>query len=152
MRRIYICELVTGCLLISVVETYFWTQGRTFILDTPTMKIGLLLLYGIFAVGSQAVLSAGLHLRPLEAIKGNLLVAAIISAGLTGLSFLLHPAVVKDVSAGPVSTMVVFAKFFGTIGIATIALRFCVATIAVRRSRIDHSQKLQSVRRWRFWG
>lgn len=132
MKKAYIHEALTGVLLVGVAEAYLWTQGRTFLLDHAAAKIILFAFYVILSMGSQFALSWNLRIGLKDALKGSLLVAIVVSLGLTLLGFFVHAAVVKDIPAGWTNAAAVFIKFLVTIGMATLMLRTIVASISVR--------------------
>lgn len=132
MKKAYIYEVVTAVLLLLVVETYFWTQGRTLILANASMKALLIGLYVALAALSQAVISSALRYGVRGALKTNVLVAVIVSGGLTLLGLSIHPGILKDVPADWTNAVIASLKFFGTIGLATFLLRIIVAALSVR--------------------
>ncbi len=135
MKKAYTYDLVTAIFLLGIIETYFWTQSRTFVVDSATTKILLIILYAVLAIASQAVISSALHLGVLDALKANALVACVLSVGLTLLVFSLHPAVLKDVQAGWANAIIASLKFLVTIGFGTLLVRMLVAGISARVRR-----------------
>lgn len=135
MKRAYIYELLTALALLVVIEAYLWTQSRTLTFANTTTKVALIAAYLVFAIGSQAAVSSSLGLGLRDALKGNVLVAAIVSLVLTALALCTHPATLKDMPTGWVNALIGLLKFFVTIGLATMLLRMTVAIFSVRLAR-----------------
>ncbi len=127
--KAYMYEIVTAIVLLGVVEVYLWSQSRTLILDSTATKIALITLYASIACASQYAISSRLRYPLQEALKANLLVAVIMSLGVTLLAFSIHRGIVKDVPEGLPSIAAAFVKFFLTIGLATLGLRIMVAAL-----------------------
>jgi hypothetical protein len=131
--KAYVYEVATAVVLLGIVEIYLWSQSRDPMLDSAAAKYSLIALYVLIACASQYAISSWLKYRLQDALKANLLVAAIISLGVVALAFSVHPGIVKDVPRDVLSMAGAWVKFFSTIGLVTVGLRMIVAVLV--RSR-----------------
>lgn len=135
MRTAYIYEVATAVALLGVTECYLWTQSRISALEGPTTKATLIITYVVISVISQLAAASAARYRFRDALRMNLLVAAIVSVGMTFLAFSVHPAVLKDEPTGWTSALLASLKFFLTIGLATMVLRIMVAAVFIRAAK-----------------
>lgn len=131
MNKAYIYDGLTACVLLAIVETYFWSQGRTFALAGTATKLLLVGAYLAVAIGSQVGISIALSSGPQVALKTNAFVAILLGVGVTFLGFTVHPGVFKDIPFHLTSVLVSALKVVMTIGLATLLLRVLVAGITL---------------------
>jgi hypothetical protein len=127
-------EIGTAAILLVVVEAYFWSQSRSSELQGLPAKLILVGLYALAAGLSQITLSRRSKYRLLDTLKSNVLLAAILSCGVTGLAFAFHRGIVKDVPFTWSSVIETSIKVFATLGVATAAIRMLVA-VSWRRAQ-----------------
>ena len=134
MKTLYLWEIVTATTLVGVVELYFWTQSSTG-LQSETMKLFILAVYLAIALGSQYGLLSILKCGIKDALKGNALVALLVSAGVTLLSVLAYRGVAKDIPNQWFSISELSLKFVVTIGLATLLVRMLLAAVILRSAQ-----------------
>ena len=136
--KAYAYEVVTAIVLLGVVEVYFWSQSRSLTLDSTATRIALIALYALIACASQYAISSKLRYPLKGALKSNVLVAVILSLGVTVLAFSIHQGIVKGVPGDLPSIAAASVKFFLTIGLATLGLRMMVAALVRSRASAAH--------------
>jgi hypothetical protein len=132
VNKAYIYDGLTACVLLAIVEAYFWSQGRTFGLAGTSTKLLLAAAYLAVAIGSQVGISIALSSGPQVALKTNALVAILLGVGITFLGFTVHPGIFKDIPLHLTSVLVSVLKVAMTVGLATLLLRVLVAGITLR--------------------
>ena len=132
MKKAYIYHIISAFALLATVEAYFWTQSRTLTYANSTMKAALIAVYFIVAIASQAAISSVLRLEVRDTLKANVLLAAIVSVGLTLLAIFVHQGLAHDLPPDWSSLAVMSLKFLMTIGFATLLLRVIVAVFSAR--------------------
>src|SRR5271169_3411354 len=123
MKKAYIYDGITACVLLVIVEVYFYSQSRGLLSADTDAKLLLIAAYLAVAIASQIAISIALHLDVQRAFKTNARVAMLLGVGITFLGFAVHPGIFKDIPVGLTNVLVSVLKVVLTLGLGTLLLR-----------------------------